>query len=177
MHRLPPCWMICNHLNKTHVSTRKRAFESLSILVTTTRWSVKVRKTAAETKYNIKKFWIKRIKRTHFLRRLSALRLDTTSRPHIVFGAGQNLHSHFLTVFLKPHFQSERPVIDTLSSLSWHWFYSQEEEEMEGDGRTEELMEGGRSAGGRDAAAELHPLCQTVGKKISLDVSYVMDPF
>lgn len=48
---------------------------------------------------------------------------------------------------------------------------------MEGEGRTEELMEGGRSAGGRDAAAELCPLCQTAGKKISLDVSYVMDPF
>lgn len=50
---------------------------------------------------------------------------------------------------------------------------------MEGEGRTEELMEGGRSAGGRDAAAaELRPLCQTAGKKkISLDVSYVMDPF
>lgn len=71
---------------------------------------------------------------------------------HACLGRAQKSNLLSTQLFLKLSFQSawQHLEIYTLSSLSWHWFYSQEEDKHGGmGGEVEQLMDRGGSRGKR----------------------------
>lgn len=73
-------------------------------------------------------------------------------------------------------FQSawQRPAINTLSSFSWHWFYSQEEEEHGDEGETGALTERGGSGGEREYGCDAS--APPYSGNVLFDASWILNP-
>ena len=85
--------------------------------------------------------------------------------------------SHLIsTAFLKLHFQSawQHPAINTLSSLSWHWFYSPEEGERVWWRGRERERERERGRGGGRWKYCCHVSAPPCSGNVQPDVPYIL---